>query len=108
VNGAVLENGMVLRMPPPEAERVQVLLQSGQPVTVRGTTLKTTLGTVIDASAIGASPDQITELGAGPGPVVRGATRCADRVASPISGLRRRARRGDERRIETRVEALRS
>jgi hypothetical protein len=36
-------------MPPPEAERVQGLLQAGQPVTVRGTTLKTALGTVIDA-----------------------------------------------------------
>jgi hypothetical protein len=68
VNGAVLENGIILRMPPPEAERMQGLMQPGQPVTVRGTTLKTALGTVIDASAIGASPDQLTELAARPGP----------------------------------------
>jgi hypothetical protein len=67
VNGAVLDSGIILRMPPPEAERVQGLLQPGQPVTVRGITLKTALGTVIDASAIGASPDQLTELAAGPG-----------------------------------------
>ncbi len=68
VNGAVLDNGIIVRMSPPEAERVQGLLQPGQPVTVRGTTLKTALGTVIDASAIeiGASPDQLTELPAGP------------------------------------------
>jgi hypothetical protein len=69
VNGAVLDSGIILRMPPPEAERVQGLLQPGQPVTVRGATLKTALGTVIEANAIGASPDQLTELGAGPRPV---------------------------------------
>jgi hypothetical protein len=69
VNGAILDNGTILRMPPPEAERVQGLLQAGQPVTVRGTTLKTALGTVIDASAIGSSPDKLTELATGPAPV---------------------------------------
>jgi len=68
VNGAVLDNGIILRMPPPEAERMQGFMQPGQPVTVRGTMLKTALGTVIDASAIGASPDQLTELAARPGP----------------------------------------
>jgi hypothetical protein len=68
LNGAVLDNGTILRMPPPEAERVQNLLQPGQPVTVRGPTLKTALGTVVDAAAIGASPDQLTELAADPGP----------------------------------------
>ena len=46
VNGAVLDSGVILRMPPPEAERVQSLLQAGQPVTVRGTTLKTAFGTI--------------------------------------------------------------
>ena len=68
MNGAVLDNGTILRLPPPDAERLQGLMQRGQPVTVRGTTLKTALGTVIDASAIGASPDQLTELAARPGP----------------------------------------
>jgi hypothetical protein len=68
VNGALLDSGIILRMPPPEAERMESLLQAGQPVTVRGITLKTALGTVIDARAIGASPDQLTELGARPGP----------------------------------------
>lgn len=68
VNGAVLDNGTIVRMPPPEAERMQGLLQPGQPVTVRGATLKTVFGTVIDASAIGASPDQLTELPTRPGP----------------------------------------
>jgi hypothetical protein len=30
VNGALLDNGVVLRLPPPEADRVQALLQPGQ------------------------------------------------------------------------------
>jgi hypothetical protein len=67
-NGAVLDNGTILRMPPPDAERMQALIQPGQSVTVRGTVLKTALGTVIDANAIGTSPDQLTELAARPGP----------------------------------------
>jgi hypothetical protein len=62
VNGAVLENGTVLRMPPPEAERLQSLLQQGQTVAVRGVVLSTPLGTVVDVRAIGSSPDQLTEL----------------------------------------------
>src|SRR5216683_2762434 len=59
VNGAVLDSGITVRLPPPEAERVQAAIQPGQSVTVRGSTLKTALGTVIDARAIGASPDQL-------------------------------------------------
>src|SRR5579871_4898856 len=39
VNGALLENGAVLRLPPPAAERMQFLLQPGQNVAVRGTSL---------------------------------------------------------------------
>ena len=68
INGAVLDNGSILRLPPPEAERLQAVIQPGQSVTVRGTMLKTALGTVIDASAIGASPDQLTDLTARPRP----------------------------------------
>jgi len=62
VNGALLDNGIILRLPPPEAERLQAWLQPGQTVAVRGVSLVTPLGTVIDVSAIGASPDQMTEL----------------------------------------------
>lgn len=66
LNGAVLENGTVLRMPPPEAERLQSFLQQGQTVAVRGVNSVTPLGTVVDVRAIGASPDQLTELAAPP------------------------------------------
>jgi hypothetical protein len=62
VNGALLDGGITLRLPPSEAERMQAWLQPGQTVTVRGTSLATPLGTVIDARAIGASPDQMSEL----------------------------------------------
>jgi hypothetical protein len=66
VNGAVLEDGTLLRLPPPEAERLQGWLRQGQAVSVRGDLLDTPLGRVIDVQAIGASPEQMTEL-AGPG-----------------------------------------
>ena len=62
VNGALFDNGTILRLPPLEAERLQGWLQPGQTVAVRGVSLVTPLGTVIDVSAIGASPDQMSEL----------------------------------------------
>jgi hypothetical protein len=61
-NGALLENGTILRLPPQEAERVQSLLQPGQSVAVRGSSLVTPLGTVVEVRAIGSSPEQLTEL----------------------------------------------
>ena len=66
-NGALLDDGTVLRMPPPEAERLEAWLRPGQTVTVRGALLDTALGRVIDAQAIGNSPEQMTEL-TGPRP----------------------------------------
>jgi hypothetical protein len=62
VNGALLDAGIILRLPPSEAERLQAWLQPGQTVAVRGVSLVTALGTVIDVRAIGPSPDQMTEL----------------------------------------------
>jgi hypothetical protein len=68
VNGALLDSGTVLRLPPPEAERMQMLLQPGQTVAVRGTSLVTPLGTVVDVQAIGNSAEQLTQLDAPPPP----------------------------------------
>jgi hypothetical protein len=68
INGAVLDNGTIVRLPPPEAERLDAMIQAGQWVTVRGATLKSALGTVIDVTAIGTSPDQLTDLAARPHP----------------------------------------
>lgn len=66
VNGALLDNGTTIRLPPPEAERMQTWFQPGQTVAVRGVSLVTPLGTVIDVRAIGTSPDQMTELAVRP------------------------------------------
>lgn len=62
VNGVVLDDGTTLRLPPPEAERVQNQLQQGQTISARGDVLDTALGRVVDVRAIGASPEQMTEL----------------------------------------------
>jgi hypothetical protein len=62
VNGVLLDDGTTLRLPPPEAERIQDWLRQGQTVSARGDVLDTALGKVVDVWAIGASPEQMTEL----------------------------------------------
>jgi hypothetical protein len=62
VDGAVLEDGTMLRLPPPEAARFSALLTPGQTVSAQGPGLKSPLGTVIDVREIGASPDQLSEV----------------------------------------------
>jgi len=81
VNGALLDDGTVLRLPPPEAERLEGWLRPGQMVSVRGDVLDTALGKVIDVRAIGSSPEQMTEL-AGPRPP-RGPKGGPDRLGPP-------------------------
>jgi hypothetical protein len=53
VNGAILEDGTILRLPSPEAERFAALLMPGQSINAQGNGLVTPLGRVIDARAIG-------------------------------------------------------
>jgi hypothetical protein len=62
VNGALLDNGTIVRLPPPEADRMQPFMQPGAQIAVRGASLVSALGTIIDVTAIGSSPDQLTEL----------------------------------------------
>lgn len=61
-NGALLDDGTVLRLPPPEAERLEAWLRPGQVLSVRGAVLDTPLGRVIDVRATGSSPEQMTKL----------------------------------------------
>jgi hypothetical protein len=68
VNGALLEDGAVVRMPPPEAERFASLLAPGQIIAVQGDMTSTPLGRVIDAMAIGESQAALNPIG-GPGPL---------------------------------------
>ncbi len=59
LNGALLEDGTILRLPPPEAERLAALLMPGQMVVARGGRLTTPMGRVVDVQAIGPSEVQL-------------------------------------------------
>lgn len=81
VNGAVLDDGTSLRLPPPEAERLADWLHPGQTISVRGDLQETALGKLVDVKAIGTSPDQMTEID-GPRPP-RGPKGGPDRLGPP-------------------------
>jgi hypothetical protein len=68
VNGALLEDGTVLRLPPPEADRFKTLLQPGQTVVAAGIEFANAIGKVFEIRQIGASRDQLNEVQAPPGP----------------------------------------
>jgi hypothetical protein len=62
VNGALLEDGTTVRIGPREAYQVASLLTPGQILTVQGWALTTAYGRVIDAQAVGPSPNQLTQV----------------------------------------------
>ena len=68
VNGAVLEDGTILRLPPREAARFANLLQPAQMVAARGDGLSGPLGTVLEARQFGPSADRLAEFGGPPRP----------------------------------------
>jgi hypothetical protein len=68
VNGAMLLDGTILRLPPPEAERFSALLLPGQFVIAQGEGLVTSIGRVVEVQAIGAAPNQMSEVQAPPPP----------------------------------------
>jgi hypothetical protein len=72
INGALLENGTILRLGPREAAYQSALLQPGQSLAARGVSTTTLLGTVMEVEAIGASPSQLVEIGPPPGGPGRG------------------------------------
>ena len=65
LNGVLLADGTIARMPPPEAKRLAPTLAVGQSVFVRGEGVANGLGRVIGVRAIGPNPQQLTEV-AGP------------------------------------------
>ena len=65
VNGALMDDGVVLRLPPPEAGRFATLLQNGQSLVAEGVRTTTPLGTVFDAREIGQSEAELTAIGPG-------------------------------------------
>jgi hypothetical protein len=74
LNGVLLADGTIIRLPPPEAQRMAAALAVGQTVAVRGDGMSSDLGRVIAARAIGPNPQQMTEVKGppmrfgGPGP----------------------------------------
>jgi hypothetical protein len=68
VNGALLQDGTVLRLPPPEADRFTALLQPDRNLVAEGTLLANPLGKVLEVHQIGASRDQLNQVQAPPGP----------------------------------------
>jgi hypothetical protein len=67
VNGALLDDGTVLRMPPHVAYQLASLLAPGQSIAAQGWELDTAYGRVVDVQAIGASAAQLSPIMPQPG-----------------------------------------
>ncbi len=61
LNGVLLENGTIVRIPPPDAERHAAILAVGQPLYVRGDGVSGPLGKVIAAREIGPTKTNTTK-----------------------------------------------
>lgn len=61
-NGAMLEDGTVLRLPPPEVLRMAAQLAPGQAVVAQGRGIANSLGRVVEVRMIGASREQLVEV----------------------------------------------
>jgi hypothetical protein len=61
-NGALLEDGTIVRMPPREADRLGDALAAGKPLFVKGNGTSSPLGKVILARQIGPDESHLTEV----------------------------------------------
>lgn len=68
VNGALLEDGTIIRMPPPEAQRLASQIAPGATVYVQGQGYAGPLGRVIAARAVGPDANSTTTIAAPPPP----------------------------------------
>jgi hypothetical protein len=66
LNGVLLEDGTVVRLPPPEAQRMAAQLAAGKPLVARGDGEASPLGKVVAAREIGPDAHSLTRVG-GPG-----------------------------------------
>jgi hypothetical protein len=64
MNGVLLDDGTVVRLPPREAEKLGATLGVGQPLFVRGSGIVSPLGKVIMARQVGPDQDHLTEIAA--------------------------------------------
>jgi hypothetical protein len=68
LNGVLLEDGTIIRLPPPEATKLASQLAVGQTLYARGAGVENPLGRLILARAIGPDRDQVTTIAAPPPP----------------------------------------
>jgi hypothetical protein len=68
LNGVLLEDGTIIRLPPDEAERLAAQLAVGQPLYVSGAGIASPLGKVIAAQQIGPSQSQVAQIQTPPPP----------------------------------------
>jgi hypothetical protein len=66
LNGVLLEDGTIVRLPPPEANRRSAELAPGGPLFVQGEGYSGPLGRVIEATSIGSSQDQLAPIATRP------------------------------------------
>ena len=66
LNGLLLEDGTIVRMPPPEATRLATQLTVGALLVVQGEGYEGELGRVINAAAVGPTEAQMTQITAPP------------------------------------------
>jgi hypothetical protein len=64
VNGVLLDNGAVVRLPPAEAKRLAATLAVGQPLVARGEGVSSVLGTLVMARQIGPDASKLVEVAA--------------------------------------------
>jgi hypothetical protein len=62
VNGALLDDGTIVRIGPREAYQIASLLSPGRPLAVQGWGLTTAYGKVVDAQAVGPTTGQMVQV----------------------------------------------
>ncbi len=68
LNGVLLQDGTIVRLPPPEAQRLAADLAPGKQVYAQGNGIASPLGKVVAARSIGPSQSQAVALAAPPPP----------------------------------------
>lgn len=68
LNGVLLTDGTIIRLPPPEAQRVADLLGPGMPLAAQGRGVAGPFGRVLEAARLGASPADMSALRPAPPP----------------------------------------
>jgi hypothetical protein len=65
INGVLLEDGTVLKVPPPEVSRFNALFAPGQAIAALGIERVNVAGKVVEVTAIGASPEHLQSIPSG-------------------------------------------